>query len=146
MRNQGPILNMILLVGLLLFFALISTDAMARGGGGGGGGGAIGGGGGFGGGRGAGIRGAPPGSYRMRRVYSPQAPAREGGLTPRPMTAPQGPAARSPQHTSMGSPQTGGHSFVAPKAGRNYRNATEKYETLRETKHRNYRDQQPNQN
>lgn len=136
MRNTGPILTMIVLVVLALFFEIDTTEAMARGGGAGGGGG-------FSGARGGGVRSGPPGAYRMRRVYTPRAPAREGGLTPRPKSEPQRPATRNSRPAGMQSPQTRGHSFVSPQESpANYRNITEKYEKLRENRHKDYGDQQ----
>lgn len=133
MRNTGPVFNVMVLAVLALFFAIDSTEAMARGGGGGGGGG------GFGGARGGGVRSGPPGAYRMRRVYTPRAPAREGSLTPRPSPQSTSPASSRPGRTEMTSPQSYGHPVVSPREGQvPYRNITEKYEKLRETRHKDY--------
>ena len=148
MRNTGPIFNLMVLVILALFFSIDSTEAMARGGGGGGGGGGFGGGGGgggfgggggYGGARGGGVRSGPPGAYRMRRVYSPNGPAREGNLAPRSSPQSTRPASSRPGRTEMTSPQTNGHTDVAPKGGQvHYRDITEKYEKLREAQHNDY--------
>lgn len=96
MRITNPILNMVVLATLSLFFLIVSTEAMARGGVGGGGGGGgygrgSGGGGGYGSGGGYGGRGRQPGAYRMRRVYNSNGPARGGNFTPRPTRTLQGP-------------------------------------------------------
>ena len=140
MRNTGLIFNLTVLVVLALFFSIDSTAAMARGGGGGGGGGGgFGGGGGYGGARGGGVRSGPPGAYRMRRVYSPYGPAREGNLAPRPSPQSTRPASSRPGRTEITSPQPYGHPAVSPKEGQvHYRNITEKYEKLRETRHKDY--------
>ena len=141
MRNTWPISNVIVLFVLAFFFSIDSSAVMARGGGGGGGagGGGIGGGGGYGGARGDAVRSQPPGNYRMRRVYTPRAPAREGSLTPRPSPQSTRPASPRSGRTEMTSPQTYGHPAVAPQEGQvHYRDITEKYEKLRETQHKNY--------
>ncbi len=149
MRNTGPILSMIVLVVLALFFSIDVSEAMARGGGGGGGGGggAIGGGGGFGGARGGGIRSAPPGAYRMRRAYSPFEHGRQGSATsqPAPSTRMQ-PASPSPQRTDINAPQTGRYQDGSPRERQvQYRDITEKYEKLREARHREYWENRNNQ-
>ncbi len=125
---------------LVLFLVMLSTEAMARGGGPGGGGG----GGGYGGGRGGGIRSAPPGNYRMRRAYdSYTRPAPERATPPRAGSqSPDSPPRATRPQSDRPASRTGRNPALSPERGPiQYRNITEKYDRLREARHKEYWEQ-----
>ena len=125
---------------LTLFFVAVGSEAMARGGGPGGGGG----GGGYGGGRGGGIRSAPPGNYRLRRSHDIYTrPARESGQPPRSGSqSPDAPARTTRPQIDQPATQTGRNPSLTPEGRQTrYRDITEKYEKLREARHKEYWEQ-----
>ncbi len=129
---------------LTLFFVVVSSEAMARGGGAGGGGGGSGYGGGYGGSRGGSIRSAPPGNYRTRRVYDNYTrPKRESGLPPRTGSqSPDSPAETTRPQMDQPASTTGRNPYRTPEGGQTrYRDITEKYEKLREARHKEYWEQ-----
>lgn len=134
------IVTLALSAGVLL---LAGSEAMARGGGPGGGGG-----GGYGSARGGGIRSAPPGNYRMRRVYKNwDRPARPGNTTPNPKAESRmRPGSGTNPTTDQQSTRPRRNPAASTAEGRTpYRDITEKYERLREARHKDYWDQRPRQ-
>ncbi len=142
MRTAQPMMGIMACSILTLFFMMVSTEAMARSGGPGGGGG-------YGGGRSGGIRSAPPGNYRTRRAYEGYTrPARESGLPPRPVSQPPDSRSKSsrPQIDGSASSPTGRNPSLNPEGGAiRYRDITQKYENLREARHKKYWEQQQRQ-
>ncbi len=132
------IVTLALSVGVLL---LAGCEAMARAGGPGGCGD-----GGYGGARGGGIRSAPPGNYRMRRVYKNwDRPASPGNTNPNSQAESR---MRPGSGTNLTPDQLSSHFHRNPTAsaaeGRPpYRDITEKYERLREARHKGYWNQLP---
>ena len=153
MYISSPKLNILAYVALAMFILTVGTEAMARGGGaGGGGGGGYGGGGsgggGYGGGRGGGIRSAPPGNYRMRRVYKNwERPPSGSSLTPQ--TRPESQMGRdtgaSPQTDLQSSPSRRQPGDSPEMRQGRYQNIPEKYEKLREARHKEYWNQRQQQ-
>lgn len=150
MQIARPTRHLLISFCLTLFFLIVSTEAMARSGGPGGGGG------GFGSGPSGSPRGGPPGAYRMRRVYDSNLndPASGDRLAPQPRSqAPERPSAETSSEPSQQSLQSRQQQAISREKRRQqsaspekryggYRSITEKYEKLREERHKEYWDQQ----
>ena len=140
MHRTNPMMSILALALSAGFLLLAGSEAMARGSGPEGGGG----GGGYGGARGGGIRSAPPGNYRLRRVSTNwDRSASPGNTTPNPKAESSGrPEAGFNPPPGQQSSLTRRNPDASTAEGRtSYRDITEKYERLREARHKDYWDQ-----